>query len=175
MFVPCRKCAKCLKFRRLHWLTRMEWETNRPGRTWFVTLTFSPVELAKILSEAHVTNPLPGGFDAAVDAAAYRRVQLWLKRLRKSGAQFRYVAVFERGSETGRPHYHALVHENGPSPITYRQLTEGWPDHAHAKLVGGGADVTPSERLIALRYVAKYIGKVFGHRPRASRNYGSSK
>jgi len=166
MWVPCRKCNKCLQFRRLQWRERMEIETIRAKRTWFVTLTFCPVVLAGILAEAHLRSDARS-FDRAVDDCAYKHVQRYLKRLRKEAPPFRYVFVFERGEQTGRPHYHGLIHEGGLECVTYRQITSNWPSHTHAKLVSN------SGALVGTRYVSKYLGKSLDTRPRASLSYGA--
>lgn len=166
MYVPCRKCPKCLKFRRLRWRERMESETLATKfRTWFVTFTFDPLALAGILAMAHSADPSKL-FEQRVDEAAYKHLQRAIKRLRKSGAAFRYVFVFERGEETGRPHYHGLIHESGPAPVTYRQIAGCWRFISHAKLM-------PDGDLITFRYISKYLGKSLSIRPRASLKYGS--
>ena len=169
MLVACRKCNKCLQFRRLQWRDRIEREYHRtPGRVWFVTLTIDPILLAGILAEAALRDShVP--WERRIDDSAYKHVQRYLKRVRKSGARFRYLFVFERGAETGRPHYHALVHEVGPQPVTYRQIVGAWPAHVHAKLITDtGANMT-------MRYISKYLGKSFNTRPRSSILYGTKK
>lgn len=170
MHGPCRKCDKCLQFRRLRWRDRIEREFDAAtARTWFLTLTFDPVRLAAILCEAHARNNHPD-FYRRVDDVAYGHMQRFFKRLRKDGFQFRYFAVFERGSETGRPHYHALLHEGGLKPLTYRAMRDGWPSPIfHAKLVEN------STAKITGRYLSKYLGKALTTRPRSSLHYGSLK
>lgn len=168
LWAPCRHCPECLKFRRLHWLERTLRETaNTVGRTWSVGLTLDPVMLAGVLSEAHALRD-ERNFYRRVDQVAYRRFcQPFLKRLRASGFVFRYVFVFELGGETGRPHYHGLLHEGGSKPLTYRQIVGQWPALIkHAKLV-------PPEDRRAQRYICKYLGKSLDCRPRASQDYGT--
>lgn len=170
MWAPCRKCPKCLQFRRLQWRDRMEREYDRTvGRTWFLTLTFDPIRLAVIHAKAHIRSSSPG-YARAVDDVAYEHMQLYFKRLRKQGLRFRYFAVFELGSETGRPHYHALLHEGGPNPVTYRALRDTWPSPIfHAKLLEkAGSQIT-------VRYLSKYLGKSLSTRPRCSLHYGNVK
>lgn len=176
LWVGCRRCAKCLKFRRLMWRERMENEGRAAARTWFCTFTFSPTQLAEILAKAHVSAKAAGwtpggrpGFDYYIDRAAYKHFQRYLHRLRKLGARFRYVAVFERGEETGRPHYHALVHEWRVGSVMKRQFADAhWPAIWSAKLVDEG-------HLKVWRYLSKYLGKSLDVRPRASKHYGSQK
>lgn len=167
MWGPCRKCDKCLQFRRLKWRDRLEREYDRTiGRTWFGTLTFDPVRLAVVLAKAHVSQHHPD-FARKVDDIAYREVQLFLKRLRKSVGRFRYFAVFELGTETGRPHYHVLIHETVPHQISYRAMRDAWPSPVfHAKLV-------ENDHKITVRYLSKYLGKALSTRPRCSQHYGN--
>lgn len=160
-FRPCRKCAKCLRFRQLRWRQRALHEVARSKRTWFVTLTFSPAHLAGILIEAK------SGELARVERAAYRHVQRYLKRLRKAvpRCKVRYLAVYERGETTGRSHYHLLIHETGERPVHKAQLEGLWASFVHARLVSASRDGAAS-------YVTKYLTKSIGIRPRASNDYG---
>lgn len=161
MFRPCRKCEKCLSYRRLKWRDRMIAENTAAYRSWFVTLTFSPTHLAGIHAEAH---QLGDASATGIEVAAYKHVQGYLKRLRKTGARFRYVAVPEYGEERGRLHYHLLVHETSFGSVTYRGLQSKWRSFISASLVksarGSGA------------YVSKYLTKN-STIIRASLNYGS--
>lgn len=161
---PCRKCAKCLQFRQLKWRERALAEIQRAKRTWFVTLTFSPVHLAGVIYEA---NELKGGSTASrIERAAYAHVQKYFKRLRKQKKlKFRYLAVYERGEKTGRSHYHLLIHEVGERPVSKRSLEAKWISHVHARLVAKSADGAAS-------YVTKYATKSFDVKPRASVGYG---
>lgn len=171
---PCRKCEKCLLFRQLKWRERAMAElmqtAARGNRSWWVTLTFSPVHLAGILAEA--TAASGGQSITAVDRAAYAHVQRFMKRVRKAGkCRFRYLAVFERGEEKGRAHYHLLLHEQGRVPILKRVLESQWHGFAgsfiHARLVHleSGPEGLAS-------YVTKYATKSAEVRLRASQHYG---
>lgn len=163
---PCRKCDKCILFRRLKWRERCKIELIDAPRSWFVTLTFSPMHLAGIRMQAAANTKLP--FETAIERAGYKHVQRYLKRLRKLGkTKFRYIAVFEYGSEGGRGHYHLLIHEiRGQKPVLKRVLDEAWRSFVGAKLV---SIERPTE---AASYVAKYLTKSAITRPRASIGYG---
>lgn len=171
---PCRKCEKCLLFRQLKWRERAMAEllatAARGNRSWWVTLTFSPVHLAGILAEAQAASG--GQSVAAVDRAAYAHVQRFFKRVRKSGkCRFRYLAVYERGDESGRSHYHLLLHEQGRVPILKRTLEDQWHGFAgsfiHARLVH--LDSGPGG---LASYITKYATKSAEVRLRASQAYG---
>ena len=165
LLVPCRKCAKCLQFRQMKWRERALVECARSPRTWFVTLTFSPVHMAGVLAEASM---LGGTSDRLIERAAFRHVQRYFKRLRKRGVAFRYLAVYERGEKTGRSHYHLLLHNTGDRPILKVLLEDNWRSFIHARLVASDAGGAAS-------YVTKYATKSFDIRPRASVNYGKAK
>lgn len=156
---PCRRCAKCLQFRQMRWRARASNEILLAKRSWFLTLTFSPVVLAGILCGAS------GSETEAVERVAYKHVQLYLKRLRKAvpRAKLRYLAIYERGEVTGRSHYHLLLHEVGSRPVSKAILESQWASFVHARLV---SDVVPAT------YITKYLTKSIGIRPRASNDYG---
>jgi len=162
-WAPCRKCEKCLQYRQLKWRDLALAEIQRSNRSWFVTLTFSPVHLVGVEFESLKCK----GRDkmAQVDQAAYRHCQRYIKRLRKAGAVFRYLAVFELGEKTDRPHYHLLLHETGARPILKRTIEDNWRSHVHARLVAKGADGAAS-------YITKYATKSLSVRLRSSQAYG---
>lgn len=96
--VPCGKCGACKSNRRAEWSFRLgeEFENSKNGR--FLTLTYS--------DENITYGDLP--------SLNKRDLQLFFKRLRKASAKIcnwriRYYAVGEYGTDTERPHYHALV------------------------------------------------------------------
>lgn len=165
MWVPCRKCEKCRLFRHMQLRERMMNELAvthlRGNRSWFVTLTFSPAHLAGLLTKAK------GDRGAILERHAYGDVQKYFKRLRKAGMKFRYFAVYELGEETGRSHYHLLMHEVGARPILKRELEGQWHSIVHARLVHmerAGAGLGS--------YIAKYATKAVTVRPRMSNLYG---
>lgn len=171
MLGPCRKCAKCLQFRQMKWRQRCINEIQRchlsGRRSWWITLTFSPPHLAGIIAEAQVAT---GGYadTRAIDRVAYKHVQAYLDRLRKaSKGAFRYFAVYERGEESGRSHYHLLLHESAGNPILKRNIENRWRSHVHARLV----HVTGRTSGLA-SYITKYATKTVEIRPRASVRYG---
>jgi len=166
-YAPCRKCEKCLKFRRLQWRERALNEIILSRRTWALTLTFSPHHLAGIIFESHRDN-------VTLERAAYGHVQKYLKRLRKvrtvgnAPLRFRYLAVFELGGRTGRPHYHLLIHEmNGP--VTKRVLEDRWRSFSAPRLVAQD-DAIDMRRKAS--YITSYATKSFDVKPRASAGYG---
>lgn len=94
MVVPCGKCAFCGATKRSDWALRLHYEGKKHLCKKFITLTYADAHL-------HWKNN--------VSQLDKRDVQLWLKRVRKTGAKVRYFAVGEYGSKTYRPHYHVLL------------------------------------------------------------------
>lgn len=159
---PCRQCEKCLRFRQMRWRERALREIASAKRTWFGTLTFDPTHLAGVFAEAK-----SGGL--SLDEAAYVHVQKYLKRVRKAvPSRLRYFAVWELGEANGRGHYHLLLHEHGPYPVTKRVLEHQWRSFSHWRLVDGQNDGAAS-------YVTKYATKSAKTRIRASAGYGSTR
>lgn len=183
MYAPCRRCDKCRLFRALSWRERMDVEIQRFHdlglRTWFVTLTFSPMHLAGVIMEAQRAMERKGR-EPAIEAASYRHVKLWLKRLRKLNAQFRFVAVPEYGEARGRLHWHLLMHEVVPGSLTKRLLDSQWRSFTKVRVVKAGVFDKKAPRAAekvysgqaVCRYLTKYLTKSSG-RISASISYGN--
>lgn len=137
--VPCGKCLACLQKKRQDWVFRLKQELRVASSAFFVTLTYD---------DAHLPS------DCSLNV---RDPQLFLKRLRQhkdvKGLNVRYMLVGEYGSETFRPHYHAIMFNlpifNDFKHIKVRQLIENsW------RL--GGVYVVPANGA-TFSYVAKYV------------------
>lgn len=160
-YAPCRRCPKCLRVKRSLWAARAKEETAKAPRTWSVTLTFSPVHLAGVLTEAALVRGRDKG--ARVERAAYMHVQRYLKRVRSAlRCKLRYLCVAEYGSETGRLHFHLLLHEVD-KPIPKRTIERLWRSNVHARLVKSVRQV---------EYLCKYLTKDSSSRMRPSKHYG---
>ena len=161
--VPCRKCQTCLKVKASLWQKRAVTELAATVlRSWMVTLTFSPVHMGEVLMQAHALNR--GSERQKIERAAYRHVQLALDAFRKRlKLRFRYMAVAEYGSETGRLHYHLLLHEVD-KPILGAQIEAMWPSFVHKRLV--------RDHKRQAGYLTKYLTKHSEGRVRASKDYG---
>lgn len=93
--VRCGKCQNCLNTTINDWCFRLEMEAKDWVNVDFVTLTYSPKHVP--LSE----NGLP-----TLDKRDLQK--LW-KKLRRHGCKIKYFAVGEYGSNSFRPHYHAII------------------------------------------------------------------
>lgn len=128
--VPCSKCAFCLRTKRNEWLFRLHHEARTqmlPAH--FLTLTYD---------EKHV--PRYKG----VRTLWFRHLQLYFKRIRKTGAKIKYVAVGEYGSRTLRPHYHIILWTNA----THETLVSKWH---HGNIHFG--QLTPASIAYTLKYI----------------------
>lgn len=104
MYVPCGKCAFCLKKRIDGWVFRLREEMHVSSSAFFLTLTYEDKNLP---SDGHLCK---------------RDLQLFLKRLRKVNPGIRYYGIGEYGSEFGRPHYHVLLF----NLIALQLVTDNW-------------------------------------------------
>lgn len=170
----CRKCDNCRMLRSRTWAARAIAEFRLAPRTWFGTCTLSPEWHERFAASARLkaVRRRLGDFEALPlgQQCLMRHEQIghqWtkvFKRLRKTGAQFRYLLVMEP-HESGLPHYHLLVHEIG-APIRKRTLDHIWPfgEIVQWRLV---------EDVKRCMYVTKYLSKNGSVRVRASTHYGS--
>lgn len=174
IWVPCRKCERCLAKRAAHWAHRAAKEIAQAARTWFATLTFKPEYHARMVMQ--ITKRL--GFSAYSQLSPIELLQertkeggklvtLWLKRVRaQSEAPIRYLLVSEP-HKSGLPHFHLFVHEpDAMRPVTWRILHDQWAGYGFAKI-----NLVKPEKVPA-RYVTKYLNKSAHSRVRASAGYG---
>ncbi|UPW41085.1 replication initiator protein [Sigmofec virus UA08Rod_5594] len=97
--VPCGQCIGCRVDYARQWAARCMLEMQYHDETWFVTLTYDP---------EHVPHSQVPGCESILTCRT-RDVQLWLKRLRKSGQIIRYFGASDYGAQTLRPHYHFIL------------------------------------------------------------------
>ena len=99
----CNKCDNCLINRKNRWKLRILLESLDHPENSFITLTYQDAFLPKELRK--------------------NELQKFFKRLRRDNPEriFRYFAVGENGSETGRPHYHVMLFGH---PSTDREIIE---------------------------------------------------
>lgn len=93
MYVPCGKCMACRISRTTEWTTRIMHEMDNHESSIFVTLTYADEAL-----------PVSGNLSKD-------ELQRFFKRLRKrlEPRKVKYYACGEYGSQTKRPHYHAII------------------------------------------------------------------
>lgn len=132
-------------------------------RTWFCTLTFRPVERARVQARASEMDGARSAGQRLVRASG-EHITKYVKRLRKTGFAFRYLWVPELHRD-GFPHWHGLVHDLSGN-LTWERMAKQWrAGFSVIKLVRDAK---------ALRYVTKYLSKENQGSPRASLGYGES-
>lgn len=107
--VPCGNCPACLSKARSAWSFRLRQELKKAESAFFITLTYdednSPGELVKKDVQDFMKR-LRKRVNVLEDKVC-DRVKMPLNRLKK--AKLKYYFVGEYGSETKRPHYHAIL------------------------------------------------------------------
>lgn len=145
-YVPCGKCNFCLQNRRNDWSFRLAQELKTSYTSKFLTLTYEEENIIY-----HESSGLP--------TISKRDIQLFTKRIRKQNARMapwplRYYTVGEYGTETARPHYHALIFNLHYSLLN--NLQDFWT--AGQCHIG---DVNPA----SIHYVTKYHVNCVGEYP----------
>lgn len=96
LLLPCSKCLDCRKAQAKAWALRCRLELQQHASAVFTTLTYDDEHLPATLTKRHV--------------------QLWLKRLRQrlwrseTARPLRFFYCGEYGSQSQRPHYHAILY-----------------------------------------------------------------
>ena len=96
--VPCGRCLDCRANRVNSWFVRLNSELSCSSSAYFCTLTYGETEIP-YSSNGYPTLHVPD-------------FQRFIKRLRKceTGSRaIKYFAVGEYGTQTHRPHYHAII------------------------------------------------------------------
>ena len=148
--LPCGQCIGCRLSYSRQWAIRCVHEAQMHENNCFITLTFSPEELAKR------NNP------QSLDVAEFQR---FMKRLRKKyGKGVRFFHCGEYGEQNKRPHYHALLfgvdfsdrvlwsQRNGVKLYVSDNLSKLWP-YGFSTI----GDVTFESAAYCARYVMKKI------------------
>lgn len=139
MQVPCGKCCECKERRSAMWAFRLLQQEKASLESHFVTLTYADENLP------------PGGTLVKAD------LQNFFKRLRKKcQLKVKYYACGEYGSDTKRPHYHAVIFNASDRAIISAWSLDDAPiGHVHFGDVGSAS----------IRYVTNYITKSVGSHP----------
>ena len=102
--LKCGQCIGCRLDNSLSWAVRCihqaQTMTEENRQSFFLTLTYNDENLP------------PDG------SCNYEHVKKFIKRLRKAGHEFTYVAVQEYGALLSRPHYHLMIFGWEPDDIT---------------------------------------------------------
>lgn len=134
--VPCGHCFECKRAKAREWSLRLALEYETCPHASFITLTYSDENVP-------VVDYLP-----VLDK---RDVQLFMKRFRRSlePLKLKYYLCGEYGSQTMRPHYHAIVYGVDPEDCA-GEVEKCWQyGFSTCQNVDGGS----------IAYVAGYVNK----------------
>lgn len=142
--LPCRGCIGCRAERARQWAIRCTHEASMHKKNTFITLTYD---------EEH----LPA--DSSLN---YKHYQLFMKKLRKKyGTKIRFYMAGEYGSQTKRPHYHAILFNHMFDDATPHTTSKsGKPvlvSSELTKLWGKGFASIGEVNYTSCHYIAKYI------------------
>lgn len=128
-YVPCGKCADCRKKMAAAWSFRMNSEFHYlKSQGWniaFCTLTYSEDNLPYIPEKCFKSGYKP------IPCFSRSQVRSWIDNIRHyckrhyrlvNGDNIRYFIASEYGSESHRPHYHAIL--AFPNRVSYQEMHE---------------------------------------------------
>lgn len=180
--IPCNNCIGCRIDRSREWANRMMLELEYHDSAYFVTLTYN---------EEHVPTsfyPDPETGEALpVMTLKPKDPQDWLKRLRKAfpDDHIRYFLCGEYGTETHRPHYHAIVYglhlddlrpipgSRDPNYQTSDKLQRTWSVKDKSCYTPLGFVLVAPVTWQSCAYVARYVTKkLYGKEAEFYENFG---
>lgn len=138
--VPCGKCSGCRADEALSWAIRSYQEASLFEQNTFVTLTYDDDHLPVKLKKDHL--------------------QKFFRALRKENYKIRYYACGEYGSQTMRPHYHALIFGSDFKNGSEIKINNELYSVPQISKIWGKGNVLFSEFTMATAcYTAGYVGK----------------
>lgn len=146
--LPCGRCVGCRLERARQWAMRCVHEMSLWKRNTFVTLTYADDSLTFGGAEHGILVP--------------RDLTLFWKRLRKSGARFKYFACGEYGDLGNRPHYHAIIFGHDFEDKVYHSSKGGnnyYRSFNLNRLWGHGDCIIGNATFESASYVARYVMK----------------
>lgn len=127
LMIPCGQCIGCRLDYSRQWANRCLLEASYHRNSWFATITFDDFHVPKSFG----CDPATGEViqDAPVMTLTKRDWQLFMKRLRfNTGQQIRFFMSGEYGTNTLRPHYHALLFGLELTDLVpYKNSPQGYP------------------------------------------------
>lgn len=139
--VPCGRCLECRKGRVNSWFVRLNNELSVARSAYFITLTYREDTL-------HFS---PNGL-LSLHYSDYQSFVKYLRKLNLSDRKIKYFCVGEYGSQTHRPHYHAIIFNVSDPDLIIKAWTKG---HVHI------GDVKEASIFYTLKYSLK--SSIFGN------------
>lgn len=159
--IPCGKCIGCRLDKSREWALRcmMELKTTPKSTASFLTFTYNDDKIPI----RYYGSPVDGTA-LPVYSLDKRDLQLFWKRLRKSlpETKIRYFACGEYGSETWRPHYHAIVFNYWPDDLVVfeqKDSTTYYTSNTLNNLWSRGRVIVAPVTFDTCAYVARYTAK----------------
>ena len=112
--IPCGNCIECCKQKARNWQIRLNEEIKDENYKYFITLTFAPQELEKLVKETGV-----GETNAIMTIAVRRMLEKWRKTHKKSLKHWLITELGHQGTE--RIHAHGIIWSPIPLEVTPTQ------------------------------------------------------
>ena len=162
ILLPCGKCIGCRLDKSREWALRcmMELKENK-GEAFFLTLTYNDGKIPL----RYYANPETGEALPCYSLCLDDLQRFW-KRLRKSfpDVKIRYFACGEYGSDTFRPHYHAIVYGFRPTDLRLVEAREQGNYYTSDKIYNiwaHGNIIVADVTFNTCAYVARYTAKKY--------------
>lgn len=111
--IPCGRCSECLKAKARNWQIRLAEEIPLTQYNYFITLTFSPVQLHRLFNKTQLPE-----CNALMGIAIRRMLERWRKDHKKS---IKHWFITELGHEnTERIHAHGILFSN--EPLEFKEI-----------------------------------------------------
>lgn len=113
--VPCHRCEDCLLKHSREWANRcmMEYAFYEPSECWFLTLTYDDEHVHPKFWSHNSDDGANGVFLYTLEPSDlqkfWKRLRIHAERDEECFRKIKYFACGEYGSNTFRPHYHAIV------------------------------------------------------------------
>ena len=169
--LPCGHCAGCKMQNASSWANRMEMELPYHNNAWFLTLTYDNEHVPWSYNQGLGVNKRTGEIVIENLTLNYEDMQKFWKRLRRwleyherNTGKLMYYQAGEYGSQTHRPHYHAIVYDLPIKPEElkiykqkngFRYYNVDWL----TKLWGMGHVVVAPAEWKNMAYTARYTTK----------------
>lgn len=165
ILIPCGKCINCRLRKSREWANRMMCEAKYHQESYFITLTYDDEHiehLKRYIVDDDTGEALP------VLSLSKKDAQDWQKRLRinserRDGSKLRFYTAGEYGSNTHRPHIHAIVfglHLDDLEPLRKSQLGHQYfTSEFIEKSWDNGFSLVAPITWETCAYVARYITK----------------
>lgn len=147
--LPCGRCEACLMDRAREWTARCLFEAEYHTQACFITLT---------CDDDHMSDTFPNG------VLDHRPWQLFAKSLRQQVGSFRFLMCGEYGTESHRPHYHALIYGYEPDDlVVYHPFPQPlYISETLSRLWNRGFVTVGELSMQSIQYVCRYVMKKCG-------------